>query len=74
MLSMVIFLFFLPKDYAWTSHLRRIAVKSFLIFISIELIYRRLKTKRNFAITPAILALGLNSLVSFLPYFFEVLR
>jgi UDP-GlcNAc:undecaprenyl-phosphate GlcNAc-1-phosphate transferase len=67
MLAVVIFLFFLPKDYDWTSHFRSIAVKFFLIFICIELILKKLETKRDFALTPAILALGLNSLVSLLP-------
>ena len=68
MLSVVVFLFFLPKDYDWTIHFRRIAVKSFLIFICIELILKKVKTKSDFAFTPAIVALGLNSLVSFLPF------
>jgi len=67
MLAVVVFLFFLPKDYDWTSHVRTIAVKFFLIFICIELIFNKLETKRDFALTPAIVALGLNSLVSLLP-------
>jgi UDP-GlcNAc:undecaprenyl-phosphate GlcNAc-1-phosphate transferase len=65
MLIVVVFLFFLPKDYGWTSHVRSIAVKFFLIFISVELIFKKLETKRDFAVVPAIVALGLNSLVSF---------
>jgi UDP-GlcNAc:undecaprenyl-phosphate GlcNAc-1-phosphate transferase len=68
MLSAVIFLFFLPKDYGWTSHFRSIAVKCFLIFICIELIFKKIKTESDFALTPVILALGLNSIVSFLPF------
>lgn len=68
MLSIVIFLFFLPKDYDWTIHFRRIAVKSFLIFICIELIFKNGRTKSDSTLTPAILALGLNGLVSFLPF------
>jgi UDP-GlcNAc:undecaprenyl-phosphate GlcNAc-1-phosphate transferase len=68
MLSVVIFLFFLPKDYSWTIHIRAIAVKFFLIFICIELIFRKIKTESDFALTPAILALGVNSLVSLLPF------
>jgi len=65
MLSAVIFLFFLPKDYFWTSHLRSIAVKSFLIFICIELIFKTIKTESYFALIPAIFVLGFNFLVSF---------
>jgi len=68
MLMVVIFLFFLPRDYIWTNHIRSIAVKSFLIFICIELVFERLKTKINFTLPPAILALGLNAFVSFLPF------
>jgi UDP-GlcNAc:undecaprenyl-phosphate GlcNAc-1-phosphate transferase len=68
MLAVVIFLFFLPKDYSWTIHIRAIAVKFFLIFICIELIFKKLETKRDFGLVPAILALGLNSLVCFLPF------
>jgi hypothetical protein len=68
MLAVVIFLFFLPKDFDWTSHFRSIAVKSFLVFICIELIFKKLEMKSYFAVTPAILALGLNALVSFLPF------
>ncbi|MCK5342262.1 MAG: hypothetical protein KAR20_02595, partial [Candidatus Heimdallarchaeota archaeon] len=68
MLAVIIFLFFLPKDYSWTSHFRSIAVKSFLIFICIELIFKKVKTKSDFAFTIAILALGLNSIVSFLSF------
>jgi UDP-GlcNAc:undecaprenyl-phosphate GlcNAc-1-phosphate transferase len=68
MLTVVIFLFFLPRDYPWTIHFRRIAVKSFLIFICIELILKKVKTKSDFGFTPAILALGLNSFVSFFPF------
>jgi len=67
MLSVVVFLFFLPNNYDWTIHFRRIAVKFFLIFICIELIFKKLETKSDFALTPAIIALGLNFLVSFLP-------
>jgi UDP-GlcNAc:undecaprenyl-phosphate GlcNAc-1-phosphate transferase len=68
MLSVVIFLFFLPKDYDWTIHFRRIAVKSFLIFICIELIFKNGRTKSDSTLTPAILALGLNAIVSFWPF------
>jgi len=68
MLSVVIFLFFLPKDYSWTSHFRSIGVKFFLIFICIELIFKNLKKKKVFAFTAAILALGLNFLVSLLHF------
>jgi len=64
MLAVVVFLFFLPKDYSWTTHIRAIAVKFFLIFICIELIFKKIKTESDFALTPAILALGVNSLVS----------
>jgi UDP-GlcNAc:undecaprenyl-phosphate GlcNAc-1-phosphate transferase len=67
MLAIVVFLFFLPKNYDWTSHFRSMAVKFFLIFICIELFLKKLETKRDFALTPAVLALGLNSLVSLLP-------
>jgi hypothetical protein len=68
MLSVVIFLFFLPKGYAWASHFRSIAVKCFLIFICIELIFKKIKTESNFTLTPAILALGVNFLVSLLHF------
>jgi len=68
MFTVVIFLFFLPKDYPWTLHVRAIAVKSFLIFICMELILKRLKTKIDSTLTPAILALGLNSFISFFPF------
>jgi UDP-GlcNAc:undecaprenyl-phosphate GlcNAc-1-phosphate transferase len=68
MLSVVIFLFFLPRDYDWTSHFRSIAVKFFLMFICIELILKKIKTESDFALTPAIVALGLNFLVSLLPF------
>ncbi len=68
MLTVVIFLFFLPRDYPWTLHVRAIAVKCFLIFICMELILKRLKTKIDSTLTPAILALGLNSLVAFLHF------
>jgi hypothetical protein len=67
MLSVVVFLFFLPENYNWTGHVRSMAVKFFLIFICIELFLKKLETKRDFALTPAVLALGLNSLVSLLP-------
>jgi hypothetical protein len=65
MLIVVVLLFVLPKDDGWTSHFRSIAVKSFVIFISVDLIFKKLETKRDFAVVPAIVALGLNSLVSF---------
>jgi UDP-GlcNAc:undecaprenyl-phosphate GlcNAc-1-phosphate transferase len=68
MLTVVIFLFFLPKDYAWTDHFRSIAVKSFLILICLDLVFKRLKMNINFALPPAILALGLNALVAFLAF------
>jgi UDP-GlcNAc:undecaprenyl-phosphate GlcNAc-1-phosphate transferase len=68
MLSVVVFLFFLPKDYNWTSHFRSIAVKSFLIFGCIELIFKKVKTQSTFVLTPVILALGLNFLVSLLHF------
>ena len=68
MLTVVIFLFFLPKDYPWTLHVRAIAVKAFLIFICMELILKRLKTEIASTLTPAMLALGLNSFVSFFPF------
>jgi len=68
MLAVVVFLFFLPKDYIWTSHFRSMAVKFFLIFICIELFLKKLETKRDFALAPAVLALGLNSLVSLLHF------
>jgi UDP-GlcNAc:undecaprenyl-phosphate GlcNAc-1-phosphate transferase len=67
MLTVVIFLFFLPKDYTWTVHARSIAVKAFLIFICMELIFKRLKTKINSTLTPALLLLGVNCFVAFLP-------
>jgi UDP-GlcNAc:undecaprenyl-phosphate GlcNAc-1-phosphate transferase len=68
LLAVVIFLFFLPKSYAWTIHLRSIAVKSFLLLICIQLIFKKVKTKINFALTPVILAFGLNSIIAFLPF------
>ena len=68
MLTVVIFLFFLPQDYPWTLHVRAIAVKAFLIFICMELILKRLKTEIASTLTPAMLALGLNSFVSFFPF------
>jgi UDP-GlcNAc:undecaprenyl-phosphate GlcNAc-1-phosphate transferase len=68
MLSVVIFLFFLPQNYSWTIHIRAIAVKFFLIFTCIELIFKKIRTESDFALTPAILALGLNFLVSFWPF------
>jgi UDP-GlcNAc:undecaprenyl-phosphate GlcNAc-1-phosphate transferase len=68
MLAVVVFLFFLPKNYDWTGHFRSIAVKFFLVFICIELIFKKLETKKDFTITAAILALGLNSFVSFFPF------
>jgi hypothetical protein len=68
MLAVVVFLFFLPKNYDWTSHVRGIAVKCFLMFICIELIFKKIKTESNFTFTPAILALGLNFLVSILHF------
>jgi UDP-GlcNAc:undecaprenyl-phosphate GlcNAc-1-phosphate transferase len=68
MLAVVIFLFFLPRDYAWTLHVRSVAVKSFLIFICIELIFKRLKTKIDSTLTPAILILGVNCFVAFWPF------
>jgi hypothetical protein len=67
MLSVVVFLFFLPKDYSWTVHIRAIAVKFFLIFVCIELIFKKIIKEMDFALRPAILALGLNTLVSLLP-------
>jgi hypothetical protein len=68
MLAVVIFLFFLPKDYPWTFHVRGIAVKSFLIFVCIELISKKVKTQSNFTLTPALLVLGVNCFVAFLPF------
>ena len=68
MLAVIIFLFFLPKDYSWASHFRSIAVKSFLIFICIELIFNRLKTEIDSTLKPAVVALGLNCFVAFLPF------
>jgi UDP-GlcNAc:undecaprenyl-phosphate GlcNAc-1-phosphate transferase len=68
MLAAIIFLFFLPKDYSWTSHVRSIAVKFFLIFICIELIFKKLKTEIGSTLKPAVVALGLNFLVSFWPF------
>ena len=69
MLTFVIFLFFLPKSFVWVGHFRGIAIKSFLIFICLELVFRRLKYSINSTLTPAVLALGLNSFVSFLTFF-----
>jgi UDP-GlcNAc:undecaprenyl-phosphate GlcNAc-1-phosphate transferase len=74
LLSVVIFLFFLPRDYSWTIHLRRIAVKSFLIMICIGLISKTLKTEIRFTVPPVITALGLNFLVCVLPFINEVIR
>jgi UDP-GlcNAc:undecaprenyl-phosphate GlcNAc-1-phosphate transferase len=65
MLTVVIFLFFLPKDYVWTAHFRSIAVKFFLIFICIEMIFKSFKTRTDFALPTAIIALGLNFVVCF---------
>jgi UDP-GlcNAc:undecaprenyl-phosphate GlcNAc-1-phosphate transferase len=67
MLFVVIFFFFLPTNYDWTLHFRRIAVKLFLVIICIELIFKKTRRQRNFTLAPAILALGLNFLVSFWP-------
>jgi UDP-GlcNAc:undecaprenyl-phosphate GlcNAc-1-phosphate transferase len=68
MLTVVIFLFFLPKDYSWTFHVRAIAVKCFLLFICMELIFKRLETKIDSTLTPALLVLGVNCSVAFLPF------
>ena len=67
MLSIVIFLFFLPNDYDWPRLIRSIAVKSFLIFTCLDLLIKKLGTKRDFVLAPAIIALGLNFLVALLP-------
>jgi hypothetical protein len=49
-------------------HVRAIAVKCFLIFICMELIFKKLKTEIDFPLTPAIFVFGLNSFVAFFPF------
>jgi UDP-GlcNAc:undecaprenyl-phosphate GlcNAc-1-phosphate transferase len=68
MLTVVIFLFFLPKDYPWTVHVRSLAVKSFLMFICMGLIFKRLKIKIDSILTPALVVLGANCFVAFFPF------
>jgi UDP-GlcNAc:undecaprenyl-phosphate GlcNAc-1-phosphate transferase len=73
MLTFVIFLFFLPNTYPWTLHVRAIAVKSFLIFVCLEMIFKKLKVQMDsklspVTLTPLILILGLNFLIAFWPF------
>jgi hypothetical protein len=68
LLTIVIFFFFLPRSYDWIIHFRSIAVKWFLLVICIQLIFRSFKTKINVTLIPAIVALGLNSLISFFSF------
>ena len=64
MFAVVVFLFFLPKNYDWTMHIRTIAMKTFVILLCIDLVSKKLEDKMNFVFTPAIVILGLNSLAS----------